>query len=139
LDIPLLLISQTRLILRIAAAYGQPMTVSHARELLTTMAGSLLSRYLGMQVAKLVPGLGWLVSSALSAMTTWGMGQAARYYFESGGEIALPNLRGLYRRMRKAAPRHLLKRPPPDDLELTDVPAPDEAPAPPQSADSLNV
>jgi small GTP-binding protein len=117
LDIPLLLISQTRLILRIAAAYGQSMTVSHARELLTTMAGSLLSRYLGMQVAKLVPGLGWLVSAALSAITTWGMGQAARYYFEAGGDVALPNLRDLYRRMRKSAPRHLLRRADPDDLE----------------------
>lgn len=129
LDIPLLLISQTRLILRIAAAYGQPMTVSHARELLTTMAGSLLSRYLGMQLAKLVPGLGWLVSAALSAITTWGMGQAARYYFEAGGEIAVPTLRGFYHRMRKLAPRHLLKRPALDEIDLEVTQAEDAVPS----------
>lgn len=109
LDIPLLLVSQTRLVLRIGAAYGQSMSATHARELLTTMAGSLLSRYLGIQLAKLVPGLGWLVSAALSAITTWGMGQAARAYFESGGVIKAPNLRGLYQRMRRLAPRQLLR------------------------------
>ncbi len=110
LDIPLLLASQTRLVLRIAAVYGRSMSISHARELLTTMAGSLLSRYLGMQLAKLVPGLGWLVSAALSAVTTWGMGQAARHYFEAGGNIQAPNLRQQYRRMRQLAPGRLLKR-----------------------------
>jgi len=65
---------------------------------------------LGMQLAKLVPGLGWLVSAALSAVTTWGMGQAARAYFEAGGNIQAPNLRQHYRRMRQLAPGRLLKR-----------------------------
>lgn len=110
LDIPLLLVSHTRLVLRIASAYGQPMSVSHARELLTTMAGSLLSRYLGLQAAKLVPGVGWLVSALLSAITTFGMGQAARAYFESGGALKGPSLRGLYLQMRRLAPRTLFRR-----------------------------
>jgi small GTP-binding protein len=108
LDIPLLLASHTRMVLRIAAVYSRSMSVSHARELLTTMAGSLISRYLGMQVAKLVPGLGWLVSATISATTTWGIGQAARAYFEAGGEIKGPDIRALYRRMRQLAPRRLL-------------------------------
>lgn len=108
LDIPLLLASHTRLVLRIAAVYSQSMSVSHARELLTTMAGSLFSRYLGMQVAKLVPGLGWLVSATISATTTWGIGQAARAYFEVGGKIKGPDVSAFYRRMRQRAPRRLL-------------------------------
>ncbi len=110
LDIPLLLASQTRLVLRIAAAYGHALTVSHARELLTTMAGSLLTRYLGLQLAKLVPGLGWLASAALSAAATWGMGHAARRYFEAGATMKAPSLRELYQRMRRVAPRHLFRR-----------------------------
>ncbi len=112
LDIPLLLASQTRLVLRMAAAYGQTMTVSHARELLTTMAGSLLSRYLGLQLAKLVPGLGWLVSAGLSAMSTWAIGHAARHYFEAGGKMRPLSLKDLYRRMRRTAPQHLFRRKP---------------------------
>lgn len=110
LDIPLLLASQTRMTLRIATAYGHSMSVSHAHELLTTIAGSLLSRYLGMQLAKLVPGLGWLVSALLSAITTFGMGQAARHYFEVEGQVRGPNLRGFYRQMRRLAPKRLLSR-----------------------------
>ncbi len=109
LDIPLLLASQTRLVLRIAAVYGHSLTVSHARELLTTMAGSLFTRYLGLQLAKLVPGLGWLASAALSAAATWGMGHAARRYFEAGATMRPPNLRELYQRMRRAAPKHLFR------------------------------
>ena len=110
LDIPILLASQTRMVLRIAAAYGESMNISHARELLTTMAGSLLSRYLGSQLAKLVPGLGWIVSAAISAVSTWGIGQAARRYFEVGRTIKGPELHGLYRQMRALAPKRLLRR-----------------------------
>ncbi len=110
LDIPILLASQTQMVLRIAAAYGESMNISHARELLTTMAGSLLSRYLGSQLAKLVPGLGWIVSAAISAISTWGIGQAARRYFEMGRAIKGPELRGLYRQMRALAPKRLLRR-----------------------------
>ena len=112
LDIPLLLISQTRLVLRIAAAHGQSMSTSHARELLSTMAGSLLSRYLGIQLAKLVPGPGWIVSAAFAAISTWGIGQAANGYFLAGGNITPVDLKSLYQRMRQLAPKRLLKKPP---------------------------
>lgn len=110
LDIPILLASQTRMVLRIAAAYGESMRASHARELLTTMAGSLLSRYLGMQLAKLVPVLGWLVSGAVSATSTYAIGETARRYFEAGGNVRAPDLRALYQRWRKQAPWKLLHR-----------------------------
>ena len=110
LDIPILLAAQTRMVLRIAAAYGESMSVSHARELLTTMAGTLLARYLKSQLVKLVPGFGWIVSAAIAAISTWGIGQAARSYFEAGRAIKGPELRGLYRHMRRLAPRWLFHR-----------------------------
>ena len=112
LDIPLLLISQTRLVLRIAAAHGHSMSASHARELLSTMAGSLLSRYLGIQLAKLVPGPGWIVSAAFAAISTWGIGQAANGYFLAGGNIAPVDLQSLYQRMRQLAPKKLFRKSP---------------------------
>ena len=110
LDIPLLLVSQTRLVLRIAAAHGQSLSASHARELLSTMAGSLLSRYLGIQLAKLVPGPGWIVSAAFAAVSTWGIGQAANSYFLAGGNIAPIDLKSLYQRMRQLAPKALMRK-----------------------------
>jgi len=126
LDVPFLLTSQTRMVLRIAAAYGQPMSVSHARELLTTMAGSLLSRYLAGQLAKFIPGPGWIVSAAMAAISTWGIGQAAHRYFQAGATLKGPDLRALYERMRKMAPRRLFKRRgrkgSTDSTDLTDTP-----------------
>jgi len=109
LEIPVLLASQTRMVLRIAAAYGESMSISHARELLTTMAGALLARYLKSQLVKLVPGFGWIASAAISAISTWGIGQAARSYFEGGRAIKGPELRGLYRQMRRLAPGRLFR------------------------------
>jgi len=112
LDIPLLLAAQTRMVLRLAAAYGQSMRVSYARELLTTIAGGLTSRYLALQLAKLVPGLGWLVSAALAAISTWGMGHAAATYFEAGATLKGSSLRALYQRLRRTAPAQLTQRTP---------------------------
>ncbi len=129
LDIPILLAAQTRMVLRIAAAYGQSMRVSHARELLTTMAGSLLSRYLGVQLAKLVPGPGWLVSAAISGSSTWAIGEAARRYFEAGAQLHTPDLQQLYQTLRKAAPRRLLRRQPAPEIlpEDTGLPTSSDA------------
>lgn len=112
LDIPLLLASQTRMVLRIAAAYGQSLQASHARELLTTMAGGLLTRYLGAQLAKFIPGPGWLVSGILSGISTWAIGEVARRYFEGDRQIRGPELQALYQRMRKLAPTNLFRRHP---------------------------
>ena len=123
LDIPVLLASQTRMVLRIAAAYGDSMRASHARELLTAMAGSLLSRYLGMQLAKLVPVLGWAVSSAVSAATTYAIGETARRYFEMGGNVRPLDLRTLYRRGRRLALGNLFRRQPVAPVEPGAEPA----------------
>jgi small GTP-binding protein len=112
LDIPLLLVSQTRLVLRIAGVHGHSMSASHARELLSTMAGSLLSRYLGIQLAKLVPGPGWIVSAAFAAVSTWGIGQAANAYFLAGGNITPVDLKSLYQRMRQLASKRLFRKGP---------------------------
>jgi small GTP-binding protein len=137
LEIPVLLATQTRMVLRIAAAYGESMNVSHARELLTTMAGTLLARYLKSQIVKLIPGLGWIVSAAISAISTWGIGQAARAYFEAGRTIKEPELRGLYQRMRRLAPRRLFRRRSPQPVSpetLTPKAAAPEAAAPKAAA-----
>ncbi|MGC9398197.1 MAG: GTPase [Anaerolineae bacterium] len=119
LSVPLLLVSQTRLVLRMAAIYGESMSVSHARELLTAAAGGLLSRYLSIELAKLVPGLGWLVSAAISGISTWALGEAMRRYFEAGRDLQPRALRPLYQNLRKLAPRRLLKRPQIEEQEAS--------------------
>jgi small GTP-binding protein len=99
LDIPLLLASQVRMVLRIAAIYGESLSVRHARELLTTMAGSVALRYLASQLGKLLPGPGWLIGAAVTGLGTWAMGRVAVAYFESGKRLTPEQLRQLYKRL----------------------------------------
>jgi uncharacterized protein (DUF697 family) len=99
LDIPLLLASQVRLVLRIAAIYGESMSVRHARELLTTMAGSVALRYLAAELGKLIPGPGWLVAAIVTGFGTWTMGRVAVAYFEGGKRLTPEQLRERYKRL----------------------------------------
>lgn len=99
LDIPLLLASQVRMVLRIAAVYGESLSVRHARELLTTMAGSVALRYLAAQLGKLVPGPGWLTGAAVTGLGTWAMGRVAMAYFESGKRMTPEQLRQQYKQL----------------------------------------
>jgi len=99
LDIPFLLASQVRMVLRVAAIFGESLSVRHARELLTAMAGSVALRYLASQVGKLVPVLGWLVGAFVTGLGTWAMGRVAVAYFESGKQLTPQQLRQRYKRL----------------------------------------
>jgi small GTP-binding protein len=99
LDLPVLLGMQARMILRIAAIYGESFSAHHARELAVSVAGSLVARYVGMELAKLVPGPGWIVSGVIAGLSTLGMGTAAEAYFKSGRLISLDDTRDLARRL----------------------------------------
>jgi small GTP-binding protein len=98
-DIPLLLASQVRLVLRISAVYGQSLSVRHARELLSTIAGSIALRYLAAQLGKLIPGPGWLIGAVVTGLGTWAIGRVAIAYFESGKRLTPQQLRKLYKRL----------------------------------------
>jgi uncharacterized protein (DUF697 family) len=109
IDIPILLGTQIRLVLRLAALYGEPLdannALKHARELLATMVGGLGLRYLAEQAAKLVPFGGDFIAGAIAGAATWSIGQVALEYYDSGKQIKTSRLRqlytGFYRRFRK--------------------------------------
>jgi small GTP-binding protein len=99
-DIPILLGNQIRLVLRLAALYGEPVdsanTTRHLRELLAVMAGGLGLRYLAEQAAKAIPFGGDFISGAIAGAGTWAMGQVILEYYESGKNISPQRLRMLY-------------------------------------------
>jgi small GTP-binding protein len=99
-DIPILLGTQVRLVLRLAALYGEQMdtadAMKHARELVITMAGGLGLRYLAEQLAKAVPFGGDFVAGAIAGAATWSIGQVALEYYEGGKRISPNRLRELY-------------------------------------------
>jgi small GTP-binding protein len=100
-DIPVLLTTQARLVLRIAAIYGEPFTARHAKELISTIAGGLAFRYLAEQGAKLVPVGGWAVAGGIAAVGTWAIGQVAVEYFESGKRLTRRQMRDMYKNILK--------------------------------------
>ncbi len=101
LDLPLLLTSHVRLVLRIAAIYGEIISPQRARELIASMAGGVLLRYLGVEAAKFIPGPGWLVAGAISSVGTMAIGRVAIRYFESDKRLTPQQLRDLYRQYRR--------------------------------------
>lgn len=107
MDIPLLLATQVRMVLRIAAIYGESLSVSHAREMLTTVAGGVALRYLAAEAGKLMPGPGWLIGAFVTGLGTMAIGEAAIAYFESGKRLTPRQLRQRY----KLSLRRLRRRP----------------------------
>ncbi|HEY0069443.1 MAG TPA: GTP-binding protein [Chloroflexia bacterium] len=101
IDIPVLLATQSRMVLRIAAIYGEPFTAKHAKELISTIAGGLAFRFLAQQGAKLVPTGGWAVAAGIAALGTWSIGQVAIEYFESGKRLSRQQLRDMYKNLLK--------------------------------------
>lgn len=101
LDVPLLLAGQVRMVLRIAAIYGESLSVRHAKELLTTIAGGVGLRFLAGQLAKVLPGPGWVIAGVVNGMGTWAIGQTAVLYFETGKRLTPAQLREYYRRVRR--------------------------------------
>lgn len=97
-DIPILLSTQIRLVLRIAAVYGEPLSAQHARELFLTIASGLAFRYLAEEASKLVPFGGDLVSGAIAAAGTWAIGQVAIEYFESDKQLSRRQVQEIFTR-----------------------------------------
>jgi small GTP-binding protein len=99
LDLPVLLAMQARMILRLAAIYGESFSTHHARELALSLAGSLVARYVGMELAKLIPGFGWVASGIIAALSTLAMGKAAEAYFKSGRRLSVAQAGALAQRL----------------------------------------
>jgi small GTP-binding protein len=112
LDIPFLLGVQARMVLRIAAIFGEPMNVQHARELVATIAGGVALRYLAQESAKLIPGPGWAVAGAVAGVGTWAIGQVAIRYFENSKKLSADQLQSLYGRYVRRRRQDLTSDPP---------------------------
>ena len=101
-DMPILTLNQVKMVLQIAAAYGQPMTANRLKEIAFVVAGAFACRSLARQGAGLVPGLGWAVKGAIGFAGTEAMGRAVIEYFDGGGNIS--GLANLAKKTGEAAP-----------------------------------
>jgi small GTP-binding protein len=99
-DIPILIGTQVRLVLRLAALYGEPLdsgdAMKHARELIVTLISGLGLRFLAEQAAKAVPFGGDFVAGAIAGAATWSIGEVALEYYEGGKHLNPRRLAQLY-------------------------------------------
>ncbi len=86
-DMPIMTLNQMKMLLQIAAAYGQPLNADRIKELALVVGGAFLCRGVARQIAGVVPILGWAVKGAIGFAGTEAMGRAAIEYFEAGGDI----------------------------------------------------
>ena len=87
-DMPLMTLNQAKMLLQIAAAYGEPMNAARVKELAAIVAGGFACRSVARQVAGAVPAIGRAVKAGVGYAGTKAMGLAAVEYFERGGNIA---------------------------------------------------
>jgi len=74
------------MVLNIAAAYGEELSIDRARELLGVLAAGFGLRALSRQAVKLIPVAGWAAAAAIGYAGTIAMGRATMLYFERGGQ-----------------------------------------------------
>lgn len=99
-DMPLMTANQAKMLLQIAAAYGEPLGAERAKELMAVVGGAFAMRTVARQLVTLVPGFGWALKAGIGYTGTIAMGYAAIDYFEHGGDVS-----GLAERVREARDR----------------------------------
>jgi uncharacterized protein (DUF697 family) len=81
---PVMTANQARMVLNIAAAHDEELSLERARELLGVLAAGFGLRALSRQVVKLIPVGGWVAAAAIGYAGTVAVGRATMLYFERG-------------------------------------------------------
>lgn len=103
-DMPVMTANQGRMVLYIAAAYGEELSMERARELLGVLAAGFGLRAVTRQVIKLIPVGGWAAAAAIGYAGTVAMGRATMLYFERGGqEVGQKEMEEIRRRATEEA------------------------------------
>jgi uncharacterized protein (DUF697 family) len=82
-DLPVLTLNQLRLVLRIAAAYGEDVDASRLPEIAGVVGGAFGWRAVARELLDFVPVAGWAVKGAVAYTATKAIGEAAIRYFEA--------------------------------------------------------
>ena len=111
-DLPVMTLNQAKMLLQIAAAYGEELGLARVKELAAVVGGAFACRAAARQLVAFVPALGWAVKAAIGYSGTQAMGRAAIEYYEGGvtvGRLADAVGRARDRAVRAAASRAAAK------------------------------
>ncbi len=87
-DMPLMTFNQIKMVLEIAAAYGEPMSPERLREIGFIVGGGFAFRTVAREVGGLVPVAGLVVRGTIGFTGTVAMGRAVIGYFEGGKRLS---------------------------------------------------
>ncbi len=87
-DMPLMTLNQGKMLLQIAAAYGEHLGAERVKELAAIVGGGFACRAVARQLLTVAPGFGWAVKGAVGYGGTIAMGRAAVSYFEQGADLS---------------------------------------------------
>ncbi|MEB3236493.1 MAG: hypothetical protein VKO64_02560 [Candidatus Sericytochromatia bacterium] len=86
-DMPLMTANQVKMVLRMAAMHDLPLDVKRARELLAVLGAGLGWRTVARQLAKFVPGPGWVVGAGMGYTGTTAVGRLALSWFQQQAPV----------------------------------------------------
>lgn len=82
-DFPVLTLNQLRLVLRLAAVYGQELDAQRLPEILGVVGAGLGFRAVARQALGAIPVAGWAIQGGVAYTGTRALGEAAIRYFEA--------------------------------------------------------
>jgi len=91
-DLPLMTRNQARMVLTLAALYGENVDLDRIPELALVLAGGVSFRAVARALSRLLPGVGALVKGGTGYAGTLALGWAAARYFEHGAPLAASRL-----------------------------------------------
>lgn len=94
-DMPVMTMNQVRMVLRIAAAYGEELGAQRALEILSVVGAGFGLRAVAREALDAVPVAGWALKGTLGYTATLGLGRAAKSYFEAGAPLAPEKAKGI--------------------------------------------
>lgn len=112
-DMPVMTANQAKMMLQIAAAYGEELGAERIKELAAIVGGGFALRAVARQAVNLVPGIGWVTKAGIGYSGTIAMGYAVIEYFESGGDVqgVAARLRGAGDKVAKAIAKRRRAKP----------------------------
>jgi len=104
-DMPAMTANQIRMVLKIAAVYGEEVGLDRALEILSVVGTAFVFRALARQALDFVPGFGWALKGAVGFAGTVALGEAAIAYFEAGAPLQVSHMKRIDRQLERARSR----------------------------------
>jgi uncharacterized protein (DUF697 family) len=104
-DMPAMTANQIRMVLKIAAGYGEDVGLDRALEIFSVVGTAFVFRTLARQALDFVPGFGWALKGAVGFSGTVALGQAAIAYFEAGAPLQLSRMKRINRQVDRVRSR----------------------------------